>query len=90
MRGTVNVIDRDLEARKHLWQGLQRLGPARRTAFLRELCATVHGPGGVSVRVTEAPSTVGEAYADVMMWSMGFGGCLHEACRRMEQRLKRL
>lgn len=90
MRGTVNVIDRDKEARKHLWQGLQRMEPRERVAFLASLCRTADAmPGNIEVKVTKHSGTTGEAYHDVMMWSAVYGGCLFEACRLLELRLRR-
>ena len=83
------IIDRDLEARKHLWNGLERLGHEGRIRFLGSLCGTVKGPGGVGAKVTAPPATVGEAYMDVMMWSVGFGGCMFRACEAMERALRK-
>lgn len=89
MRGTVDIIDRDREARRHLWRGLKRMEPRERVAFLRSLCAARAGEAGsVEVRVTSHSGTTGEAYHDVMAWSAVYGGCLFRACEMLESWLR--
>jgi hypothetical protein len=88
---TVADIDKDLEARKHLWKGLQRLGERGRVAFVGRMCRFVRGPDRIAeVKVTSSTGTVHECYMDLMMLSCVHGLDLGRACAVMEQVLRRL
>jgi hypothetical protein len=80
-------LDRDLEARKHLWRGLARLRPRRRVAFVGEMCRRVSG-GGVETRVTSSTGTVGECVGDVVMLAVNHGLDLSHACEALERTLR--
>lgn len=86
--GTVDVIDRDLEARRHLWTGLARLDPAGRTAFV-QLMARSTDRHGLATRASSTTGTVHEAYYDLMMLAVNYGLDLYEACNRLERLLSR-
>lgn len=89
MAGTVDVIDRDREARAHLWGGLQRMTPPERIAFLSHACEPVKGPGGIGARVTKHSGEVVEAYMDIGMLGALYGRDLYDVCREMEDWLRK-
>ena len=88
---TVNDIDRDQEARKHLWLGLKRLPPPRRIAFLHWACKQVRGPDRIAeVRVTKSEGHHGEVYWDLMSLAASHGLDLGRTCEKLERVLKNL
>ena len=82
-------IDRDLEARKHLWKGLQRLTPAGRVRFLEAVARSAVKFAGVETRVTSHTGTVHEAYLDLMTLAATHGADLGLACAELERWLKK-
>lgn len=85
----VAQIDRDLEARKHLWKGLQRLSPRGRVRFLQAMCDRVSTTQhGAETRVTDHTGTTHEAYYDLMLLSVNHGLDLSDACNALERWLK--
>lgn len=84
-----HLPDADLEVRKHLWQGLERMQPAQRVAFLKQLCkqGSFHG---VDVKVTTSSGTVQECFHDVCMLSFQHGVKLQAAAALLERTLRRL
>lgn len=79
----------DEEVRKHLWRGLDRLGPAKRVAFLKHLCKLVNFHTH-EVRVTSSTGTTSETFADVMMLAFQHGLSLQRAATELEHVLRRL
>lgn len=85
----VAQIDRDVEARKHLWKGLARLGMRGRVRFVQAMCGRVsQTQHGAHTRVTDHTGTVHEAYYDLMLLSVNHGLDLGEACELLELELK--
>ena len=81
-------LDRDLEARKHMWKGLKRMPPAERIAFVQHACTLLQGP--VKTRVSKDHSgTTGEAFADLTGLSAVYGVDLDDVCRLMERWLRK-
>lgn len=78
----------DLEVRKHLWVGLDRLEPSGRVRFLKRLCKLVNFHGN-DVKVTTHTGTVEEAWRDVMMLSFQHNLSLDRACAELETFLRR-
>ncbi len=65
-----HLPDADLEVRKHLWRGLERMQPAQRVGFLKRLCRKATLPvAHVEPRVTSHTGTVHEAFHDICMLS---------------------
>lgn len=87
--GSVEWIDRDLEARKHLWTGLKRLGPRGRIRFV-SWAANVASALGTETKVTSHTGTVHESYQDLMILAVTHGLKLDRACGEMESWLKRV
>lgn len=85
--GTVEHIDRDREARKHLWKGLERLSPRRRIAFVGAM-ARITNRDGTETRVTSHSGTVSEAYYDLMLLAVNHGLDLYAACVHLENWLR--
>lgn len=84
-------LDRDAEARKHLWMGLKRMEPPGRTAFLKWACRQVAGPDKIAeVKVTASTGHHGEVYWDLMMLAAVHGLDVGRACEKLEQVLRRL
>lgn len=83
MNGTVEMIDRDAEARRHLWRGLARMRPPERVAFVSR-CAGGAGVAGVRVEVTSSTASVHECYMDLALLSVTYGRCMHSVCAEME------
>ena len=83
-------IDRDLEARKHLWRGLARMGKRERVAFVGAMCKEVSKTQeGAATRVTSHTGTVYESFADLLLLSVNHGLDLYKACERLERWLSR-
>lgn len=88
---TCEDIDRDAEARKHLWKGLQRMAAGDRVRFLAVCCKTKDMQGNAfgETRVTSSTGTVHEVYMDLMLLSVGHQLNLGKVCDVMEKFLKR-
>ena len=82
------MFDRDLEARKHLWKGLERLSPRGRVAFLNHVCKRASGPLA-GPGVTTHSGTAREAWLDIGMCAAVWGLDLQETCAELERWLKR-
>jgi len=83
-------LDRDLEARKHLWRGLSRLSERGRLAFLAHCCTKARGPDQVArVGVINSTGTVHECFMDCCLLSAAFGQDLFAICEELERWLKR-
>ncbi len=91
--GSALWFDRDLEARKHLWKGLQRLEPFGvngRVAFLSYACTLAPTKlGGFDLKVTGHTGTVQEAYYDLVYASCTHGLSLSKVCAALELWLKK-
>ena len=88
---TVHDLDRDVEARKHLWMGLKRMEPPQRTAFLKWACKQVKGPDKIAeVRVTESEGHHGEVYYDLLLLAAAHDLDLGLTCEKLERVLRRL
>jgi len=85
---TVEDIDRDAEARKHLWKGLQRMDPQDRVRFVQWACKQVSDKLG-ETRVTSSTGTTHETYMDLMLLAVGHRLNLGRACLGMERFLRR-
>lgn len=84
-----HLPDADLEVRKHLMSGLERLTVSQRIGFLKRLCR--HGSfHGVEVKVTGHSGTVRECFHDVCMLSFQHGVKLQTAAVELEQVLRRI
>lgn len=93
--GSVEWIDRDLEARRHLWRGLMRMSEAGRLAFLKHCCraASCRPDDKVGVSVTVDPrghyGTAFEVFTELCYAAVIHGFSLLRACEEMELWLKK-
>jgi hypothetical protein len=81
------AVDRDAEMRRFFRDGLGRLSPSGRVAFLRRMCVLCPGP--LRPAVTSHTGTVGEAHHDLMMLGLAHGLDLGRAARELEALLRR-
>lgn len=82
-------IDRDREARRHLWFGLKRMPPAERVRFLRHACGeSVRAKVGAKVKKGHS-GTTGEVYNDLMQLNTVYGACLSRVCGLLETWLRK-
>lgn len=94
MGAGVELVDRDREARRHLWEGLARMEPAERVAFLRWRCraaADARESAGLraGAEVTDHGGTAGEAFHDLLALSFLYGADMGETCEAMERWLRK-
>jgi hypothetical protein len=82
------AFDRDLEARRHLWRGLERLAPHRRIAF-QAACLADATRDGVAPKITSHDGSTAEAYRDLVASSAVYGLDLFRVCERLERWLRR-
>jgi hypothetical protein len=82
------AYDRDREARRHLWRGLERLRPRRRVDFL-SACLKDSCRDGVAAQVTSHDGSVAEAFRDLVASAAVYGLDLYAACERLERWLRR-
>jgi hypothetical protein len=93
--GTIEWLDRDLEARKHLWKGLARLSVRRRVAFVQSLCGKSNGrnaglPSDRTAKVESHTGSVQESYLDCCYLAVLHGQSLLRTCEELERWLRRL